>query len=202
MSWIRRRLVTNAKTRGYAIAPKTMAPIIDPTVHGHSNGHSRTPSRYQNSSSLPNPSPGGSSTGFSDLANVGSRHEIVARLRDRRGDRIHRLARGCRCDRRPFRAANLPRLRGALYQIVLEHFETFRVQAASLWDGEGLPRFVEQEFQDFLRCSCLAAGFARFRCGACGLDRPGYRLLLCPIVVVSFERSSHPPTILLLTRLL
>jgi hypothetical protein len=59
MSWIRRRLVTNAKARGYAIAPKTMAPIIDPTVHGHSNGHSRTPSRYQNSSSLQNPSPGG-----------------------------------------------------------------------------------------------------------------------------------------------
>lgn len=60
---------------------------------------------------------------------------------------------------------------GALYQIVIAHFETFRVQAASLRDGEGLPRFVEQEFRDFLRCGCLAAGFARFRCGACGLDR-------------------------------
>ena len=52
-----------------------------------------------------------------------------------------------------------------------DHFETFRAHAASLRDGEGLPRFVEQEFRDFLRCGCLAGGFARFRCTACGLDR-------------------------------
>jgi hypothetical protein len=60
---------------------------------------------------------------------------------------------------------------GALYQIVLDYFETFRAQAASLRDGEGLPRFVEQEFRDFLQCGWLAGGFARFHCGACGLDR-------------------------------
>jgi len=30
---------------------------------------------------------------------------------------------------------------------------------------------VEQEFGDFLRCGCLAGGFARFRCAACRLDR-------------------------------
>ena len=59
----------------------------------------------------------------------------------------------------------------ALYQIVRDHFETFRAQAASLRDGEGLPRFVEQEFRDFLQCGWLAGGFARFRCGDCGLDR-------------------------------
>jgi hypothetical protein len=29
-----------------------------------------------------------------------------------------------------------------LYQIVRDHFETFRVQAATLRDGEGLPRFA------------------------------------------------------------
>ena len=45
--------------------------------------------------------------------------------------------------------------RSALYEVVLEHFETFRAQAAVLRDGEGLPRFVEQEFRDFLRCGCL-----------------------------------------------
>ena len=60
---------------------------------------------------------------------------------------------------------------GVLYQIVRDHFETFRAQAASLRDGEGLPRFVEQEFRDFLQCGWLAGGFARFRCGDCGLDR-------------------------------
>ena len=58
-----------------------------------------------------------------------------------------------------------------LYQVVQAHFETFRDQAACLRDGEGLPRFVEGEFQDYLRCGSLAGGFARFRCGACGLDR-------------------------------
>ena len=60
---------------------------------------------------------------------------------------------------------------GALYQIVRDHFETFRAHAASLRDGEGLPRFVEQEFRAFLHCGCLAGGFARFRCDDCGLDR-------------------------------
>jgi len=58
-----------------------------------------------------------------------------------------------------------------LYEVVQEHFETFRAQAASLRDGDGLPRFVEEEFCDFLRCGWLAGGFARFRCAACGLDR-------------------------------
>ncbi len=58
-----------------------------------------------------------------------------------------------------------------LYGIVRDHFETFRQQAASLREGEGLPRFVEQAFRDYLRCGWLAGGFARFRCAECGLDR-------------------------------
>ena len=33
---------------------------------------------------------------------------------------------------------------GALHQLVRDHFETFRAQAAHLRDGQGLPRFVEQ----------------------------------------------------------
>ena len=33
---------------------------------------------------------------------------------------------------------------GALHQLVRDHFETFRTQAAALRDGQGLPRFVEQ----------------------------------------------------------
>ena len=58
-----------------------------------------------------------------------------------------------------------------LYRIVRDHLETFLAQAAHLRDGEGVPRFVEQEFRDFLRCGWLAGGFARFRCGSCGADR-------------------------------
>jgi hypothetical protein len=54
---------------------------------------------------------------------------------------------------------------------VRDHIETFRVQSASLRDGEGLPRFVDDEFQAYLRCGWLAGGFARFRCAACGADR-------------------------------
>jgi hypothetical protein len=49
---------------------------------------------------------------------------------------------------------------GLLYQIVRDHFETVRAQAVSLRDGEGLPRFVEQEFRAFLQCGWLAGGFA------------------------------------------
>ena len=60
---------------------------------------------------------------------------------------------------------------GALHELVLDHFETFRVQAARMRDGQGLPRFVEQELRDFLTCGCRAAGFARFRCSSCRLDR-------------------------------
>ena len=60
---------------------------------------------------------------------------------------------------------------GALYQIVRDHFEAFRAQAAAMRDGEGLPRFVEQAFRDFLACGWLAGGFARLRCADCGLDR-------------------------------
>ena len=60
---------------------------------------------------------------------------------------------------------------GVLYRIVRDHFETFRAQAAGLRGGDGLPRFIEDEFRDFLRCGWLAGGFARFQCVACGADR-------------------------------
>ncbi|MGB7217522.1 MAG: transposase zinc-binding domain-containing protein [Vicinamibacterales bacterium] len=59
----------------------------------------------------------------------------------------------------------------ALHRIVRNQFETFRAHAAWLRDGDGLPRFVEQEFRAFLRCGFLAGGFVRFRCAGCGLDR-------------------------------
>lgn len=42
---------------------------------------------------------------------------------------------------------------------------------ASFRDGEGLPRFIDEEFRGFLRCGWLAGGFARFRCEGCSLDR-------------------------------
>jgi hypothetical protein len=61
--------------------------------------------------------------------------------------------------------------KGVLYQVVRDYFETFRAEAARAHGGDGLPRFVEEEFRGFLRCGFLAGGFARFRCGGCGFDR-------------------------------
>ncbi len=58
-----------------------------------------------------------------------------------------------------------------LHTIVRDHYETFRAQASGRRDGQGLPRFVERAFEDFLTCGCLAAGFARFRCAACRHER-------------------------------
>jgi hypothetical protein len=58
-----------------------------------------------------------------------------------------------------------------LYQIVRDHFETFRAEAARAHDGYGLPRFIEEEFRGFLGCGRLAGGFARFHCRRCGADR-------------------------------
>ena len=58
-----------------------------------------------------------------------------------------------------------------LYRVVRDHLETFCVQSAALRGGEGLPRFVEEEFRAYLRCGWLAGGLARFRCSACGADR-------------------------------
>ena len=66
-----------------------------------------------------------------------------------------------------------------LYQVVRDHFETFRAEAARVDDRNGLPRFIEEEFRGFLRpfdfaqgglsnvegrCGFLAGGFARFHC--------------------------------------
>ena len=58
-----------------------------------------------------------------------------------------------------------------LHRVVREHLQTFLAEAAHLRDGEGLPRFVEDEFQAFLACGFLAGGFARFRCVGCKAER-------------------------------
>jgi hypothetical protein len=58
-----------------------------------------------------------------------------------------------------------------LYQVVRDHYETFRAEAARVYERDALPRFIDEEFRGFLRCGFLAGGFARFHCGRCGLDR-------------------------------
>ena len=66
----------------------------------------------------------------------------------------------------PRRAAD-----SVIYQVVRDHYETFVAQTASFRDGEGLPRFIDEEFRGFLRCGWLAGGFARFRCEGCRRER-------------------------------
>jgi hypothetical protein len=43
-----------------------------------------------------------------------------------------------------------------VYQVVHDHYETFRAEAVARRDGEPLPRFIDQEFRGFLRCGQLA----------------------------------------------
>ncbi|MGH7332126.1 MAG: transposase zinc-binding domain-containing protein, partial [Candidatus Rokuibacteriota bacterium] len=60
---------------------------------------------------------------------------------------------------------------GVLYTVVRAHLECFQRAAAERTDGIGLPRFVEDEFRQFLTCGILEHGVARLRCDGCGLDR-------------------------------
>jgi hypothetical protein len=48
-----------------------------------------------------------------------------------------------------------------LYRVIDEHLETFLEAAAEHADGHRLPKFVEQEFRDFLTCGVLTHGWSR-----------------------------------------
>jgi len=58
-----------------------------------------------------------------------------------------------------------------LHTVINEHLETFLREAIERGNGAGLPRFVEDEFREYLTCGVLAHGFARLRCDDCGLNR-------------------------------
>ena len=71
---------------------------------------------------------------------------------------------------------------GVLYRVIEEHLESFLDAASQHADGQPLPRFVEQEFGDFLTCGVLDHGFARLRCGDCAFER---------LVPFSCRRPAH-----------
>ena len=58
----------------------------------------------------------------------------------------------------------------ALYQVLLEHLETFLERLED--GGRSLPRFVTRELFRFLRCGISAHGFNRVRCPVCKRDEP------------------------------
>jgi hypothetical protein len=57
-----------------------------------------------------------------------------------------------------------------LHTVIRDHLETFVREVTERGDGSGLPRFVEEEFREFLTCGILAHGFARLKCDGCGLE--------------------------------
>lgn len=52
-----------------------------------------------------------------------------------------------------------------LYQLVEQHSPAFRNLLAS--QGKSLPRYVIDEFEDYLKCGRLEHGFLRVRCERC-----------------------------------
>jgi len=59
--------------------------------------------------------------------------------------------------------------RTLLYRIVAENLETLLQTAREQNEsGLSLPKYVEKEFREYLRCGDLCHGFTRLVCDACG----------------------------------
>jgi hypothetical protein len=56
-----------------------------------------------------------------------------------------------------------------LYGVVRDHLETFLAYARDTYERP-LPRYVEREFREFLRCGVFANGFVHCACDACGRE--------------------------------
>jgi len=71
----------------------------------------------------------------------------------------------------PFRYERHEPEKSVLYRIVREHWKTF-LRFAEERDprGIGLPRYVRNAFEEYLRCGILQHGFVRVRCPGCGDD--------------------------------
>ena len=54
-----------------------------------------------------------------------------------------------------------------LYQVVAEYLETFLASIDADPTAKGLPSYVRDEFQAYLKCGILAHGFLRLGCDAC-----------------------------------
>ena len=59
---------------------------------------------------------------------------------------------------------------GVLYQVLLEHLETFLARIEEDPAGPSLPGHVERELRSYLTCGLLAGGFCRVHCFTCGTD--------------------------------
>jgi hypothetical protein len=59
--------------------------------------------------------------------------------------------------------------RTLLYQIVEQHYPAFVAYMAE--QERSLPDYVQQEFDDYMRCGRLEHGFLRVRCDTCYAER-------------------------------
>ena len=57
---------------------------------------------------------------------------------------------------------------GLLYQIIEKHYPVFKASLEA--QGKSMPFYVQQEFDDFLKCGRLEHGFLRVRCEDCSLE--------------------------------
>lgn len=58
-----------------------------------------------------------------------------------------------------------------LYRLVAQHWPAYLAdRRARDPDGAGVPRFIEDAFESFLRCGILSYGFVRVRCDECHQD--------------------------------
>jgi hypothetical protein len=56
-----------------------------------------------------------------------------------------------------------------LYQVIDENYVDFKAQLEA--QGRTLPKFVRQEFEDYLKCGRIEHGFLRVRCTECHADK-------------------------------
>ena len=56
-----------------------------------------------------------------------------------------------------------------LYKVVQENYRTYASSCEA--QDRPLPAFVRREFEKYLRCGVLCAGFAKVHCSKCGYDR-------------------------------
>ena len=56
-----------------------------------------------------------------------------------------------------------------LYQLLEQHYPAFKASLEA--QGQNLPRYIQQEFDDFLQCGRLEYGFLRVRCEDCHHER-------------------------------
>ena len=59
--------------------------------------------------------------------------------------------------------------RTLLYQLVQEYYPACKAHLEA--QGTSLPRYVEREFEDYLKCGRLEGGFLRVQCENCHAER-------------------------------